>query len=298
MQNNSVTKVTILESIQLFKDAFPLTARVYVRFLKDNVGLIAGFALGSQILEEFFNYQDKMTSGITSVNMMVKFGLAITSLLMSVFYSVLIPMRIEEYDTGLPRRNLWSFVADTAAPYTLENLRAFAKCLLWLVGGAVGAMILAFIFVAIGYLDRTLLEKGFEGSLQSALETGLFLHFLLPVILVSAVFIGPALFYYLRYTFVSYVVLVDPEYKSGKVDALRKSFDLARGVTWIIVILFAFMTLFEVIRAKLGENNGFMTAPLTAIVILIAFELVGLFLNILLFRVYELRVRSANGVSD
>lgn len=247
-----------------------------------------GFALGAEMFEQYFLYMDKMTLGNTSLNMPAKMGLMLTGLLMVVFYSLLIPLRLSEYETGASRKSIWVFSTETLWPLTLENLRAFAKCLLLLVAGVVAAIVVALLLMTIGFFDRN--EIAF--SMDALQSTGAVDTNVLSVIALSLVMLAPSLFYYLRYSFVSYVVLVDPEYKAGRVDALKKSYRLAKGVTWILVVLFVAMAIFELWRSKLRDHFTFLSSPLVAIVVLLAFEALGLYFNILLFRIYELRHKS------
>lgn len=50
------------------------------------------------------------------------------------------------------------------------------------------------------------------------------------VLLWLLAFIIPAFFVYLRYVFVPYVVFFDPDYREGKVDALKRAAELTKGL--------------------------------------------------------------------
>ncbi len=244
-----------------------------------------GFAIGAEMAEQYFLYWDKMTSGNTSLNMGAKIGLMLTSLTMAVFYTLLIPLRMMEYETGAPRKSIWVFSAETLWPYTLENLRAFAKCLLLLIAGVAAGIAVSLILMAIGFLKRN--EIAF--SMDTLRSTGAVDSNVVSVALLLLIMLAPSALYYLRYSFVSYIVLIDPKYKAGHVDALQRSYLLAKGVTWILVVLFGIMSIFELWRSKLRDHFTFLSNPSMAIVVLLAFEAVGLYFAILLFRIYELR---------
>jgi hypothetical protein len=66
------------------------------------------------------------------------------------------------------------------------------------------------------------------------------------ILLWACLFIVPGMYWYLRYQFVSYVVLFDPSYAQGKVDALIESGRVADGVKRYLLLLFLISILVEV----------------------------------------------------
>lgn len=58
------------------------------------------------------------------------------------------------------------------------------------------------------------------------------------ILMWAILFVVPGLYKQIRYIFVPFVVLFDPEYKNGKVDALSQSSELTKGVFWILTGIF------------------------------------------------------------
>jgi uncharacterized membrane protein len=112
------------------------------------------------------------------------------------------------------------------------------------------------------------------------------------ILLWSLLLILPGVFKYLRLLFVPYVVVADPEYMAGRRDALEYSNALVKGKTLQIFFLLVLFLGIEVVRESARENFPLMQQPLFAIGLGAFFFAVSLFTNILLFRIYQLRVKA------
>jgi hypothetical protein len=108
----------------------------------------------------------------------------------------------------------------------------------------------------------------------------------------------PGLFKYVRYMFVPYVVVSEPEYYTGQVDALEKSNQLVKGYTFQLVIILVVLTATELLRGSLREQFPLFQNPVPAIALAAGFYAFNIFTNILLFRVYQLRLKGWRGANN
>lgn len=106
----------------------------------------------------------------------------------------------------------------------------------------------------------------------------------------SILFLIPGLFFYTRYFFVPFVVLKDPEYQLGQVDALKRSNDLIKGMTGTLFLLLVALLSLEILRQSLRELFLF-SEPHVIYGVAFVFEFLFIFSNILLFQIYRLRIR-------
>lgn len=67
--------------------------------------------------------------------------------------------------------------------------------------------------------------------------------------------IVPALVEYVRLTFVSHIVLLDPKYQRGEVDALQRSRDLVKGRFLMILVLMIILSLIPLVSAQLMQGG-------------------------------------------
>lgn len=111
------------------------------------------------------------------------------------------------------------------------------------------------------------------------------------VILWTILLIIPGIFKYVRLTFVPYVVVADPEYGAGRRDALKYSDQITKGFTLQLFGILCVLVLLEMVRGSFRENFMLQQSPVFALLGGAAFFAVSLFANILLFKVYLLRVK-------
>jgi hypothetical protein len=105
--------------------------------------------------------------------------------------------------------------------------------------------------------------------------------------------IVPGIIKYVRYTFVCFVVVADPEYQAGRVDALDQSERLIKGITLPLFIFILATTGLDYWQSALRETHDFLTAPLLALIVSLAFFAVNYYINILLFVLYKIRLEKA-----
>ncbi len=108
-------------------------------------------------------------------------------------------------------------------------------------------------------------------------------------ILWTLVFILPGAYKYVRYFLVGYVVVSDPDYKNGKVDALEESNRLVKGITLQLFMLIAILGFLEGWQSALRERFSLVEAPLIAIITTVVFFVLNYYANIFLFVLYQTR---------
>jgi hypothetical protein len=101
----------------------------------------------------------------------------------------------------------------------------------------------------------------------------------------------PGIFKYLRFSFVSYVVVADPEYNIGNRDALEYSNELIKGFTIQIFLFLAVLFGLSMALDTLREKFPITQFPVQAVFIGACFFIINLYANVLLFRVYQMRVK-------
>lgn len=213
-----------------------------------------------------------------------KLGALCVTLLMFVFYSMLVPLRIPEMDKKVPlnqRADFWRFTVRYTPPFALESIRALAICLLWFVGGAIVALILGFIFQLTGLLDMESLQTG--SGVEAILSQPL-------ALLLALIALGPLFFFYIRYFFVGYVVLTDPDYEAGKVNPLRRSAQVLKYLMIPMIVILLVFTGIDLERSNLREQLSLAEFPLRGFLVAILFELATIYANILLFEIYRLKI--------
>jgi hypothetical protein len=105
----------------------------------------------------------------------------------------------------------------------------------------------------------------------------------------------PGVFKYLRYCFVPYIVLADPEYEKGNVDALERSNELIRGITLILFLLFLALGLLEYGQTYLRKSFPLGDYFPVWTIIFAAGALVSVYANILLYELYLVRTKTHRG---
>lgn len=260
--------------LESFK-AFTPTNNNYLKFIKDNLVVILLFSFMAEGFQHYFLYTDKLTSGTTSLNMMAKFGQVMSSLLTLVFYQLLMPLRLQHDPIGR-KEAFWHFAQRQTGPYFLESMRVIGKCLLYLIGGLiVGGLLI-------------MMKHRHDPAPPAFMETANFMQSPAEMAIL-AICLLPVFFYYVRYTFVPYVTLIDPEYQRGRRDALKHSFKLMTGVTAPVLLVFLALFKIESYRTRLREEYSLMTQPIVAFLLYIPFEMLGIYINILLFYIYQLK---------
>lgn len=89
----------------------------------------------------------------------------------------------------------------------------------------------------------------------------------------SILFILPAFYWYIRYLFVPFVVLLNPKYDSGEIDALEHSSQLSREIAWPLLALFLFIAVAEFstdyLRNQLSGPSQFFMLVITSLLTLV-----------------------------
>ncbi len=107
----------------------------------------------------------------------------------------------------------------------------------------------------------------------------------------SLALILPGFFKYVRYTFMPYVVVADPVYQRGERDALAYSNDLIKGFTGQVLLLILVFMGTEFTRDYMRDQYPLMQSPVIAIMAGLLFFAFNIYANILLFRLYQIRVK-------
>ena len=272
-------------NLKLILKAFQQSLIDLPQFIKQNIGLILVVSFTVEMAHHYFIFFDRMTSGATSLNALSKIGILSASLTTLIFYSMLVSLRLHP-NTNKRSENFWAFTLRQTWPYFLENVRVLGKVLLWLIFGIIVAVLV------ISGLGAIFQDFGFNQELQKLSQTGQ-LKSSPTVIALVVLGLAPSAFFYLKYTFVPYIVLVDPHYEKGEVNALKTSFQLMAPILLILSLLFfGFIAFSEGLRTGFREEYSLLSSPIRAIFIYLAFETFGIFCNILLFHIYRLKQES------
>ena len=108
-------------------------------------------------------------------------------------------------------------------------------------------------------------------------------------ILWTLVFILPGVYKYVRYFLVGYVVVADPEYHNGKVDALKESNRLVKGITLQLFVFVTILVFLDGWQSSLRERFPLVEEPFIAVMTTGAFFVLNYYANIFLFVLYQTR---------
>lgn len=103
--------------------------------------------------------------------------------------------------------------------------------------------------------------------------------------------IVPGVVKYVRYFFVPYVVVADPDYQKGQIDALEESERLVKGISWPLFIVIVILTVVEFQQQSLREKHLFISAPFWSMIENVGFFAVNYYTNVWLFVLYQQRVK-------
>jgi len=221
------------------RQLFHETNIAFQPLLKNSLGLIALLFLGCEAMQHYFALLIRLAQDTQSQNLPAILGQMVVSLTEFVALTMLIPLRVMEFDNKAPAGSFWAFTQKHLAALTLESLRSLAITLLW-----------------------------------------------------TLLFIIPGIFKYIRYLFVPYVVVADPVYQEGQRDALEYSDQLAKGIGLPLFVLLVILFGLEALHGSLIESFPLMENPIPALASGFVLFLVSLYANVLLFRIYQLRVKS------
>ncbi len=140
-------------------------------------------------------------------------------------------------------------------------------------------------------LDRNDPPQSFIGFAKKYIKplTAESLRALAMTILWTLVFIVPGIFKYVRYFLVGYVVVADPEYEAGNVDALKESNRLVKGITIELFIFVVILIFLDSWQSTLREHDPFTTAPVVAALATVVFFFLNYYANVFLFMLYQSR---------
>lgn len=113
------------------------------------------------------------------------------------------------------------------------------------------------------------------------------LRALAKILLWGLLLVLPGIYQMLRYSFVSFVVLFDPNYRAGRVDALKESAQLTKGLKRYLVLLFILSAGFEIFSAWIKKVDGGQTTLLmtaVAVALRLVFDIYTQSATFLLFR--------------
>lgn len=284
---------TFLASWQMVGRAAASSIKHLWPFTRDNIGLILAFFLPCEMLYHFFIFAQRMYVQAGFPPWPAAIGMILVTLLMMLFYFMLVPLRISEMVQNIPlaqRKPFWPFVFRFTWPLVLENVRAMAIVLLWYVGGCIVALMTALILEFMGLLDLESLTRSIQSGEQlSSLTPNVSLLILLLVLMAF----GPGTYFYLRYYFVSFAVLCEPGYESGQVNPLKLSLERTKGFVFPFIVILGLFFWVDAFRNNLRETYPLMQSPLISLGVAFLFEFVAIYSNILLFEIYRLKTNMA-----
>jgi hypothetical protein len=111
-------------------------------------------------------------------------------------------------------------------------------------------------------------------------------------------FIIPGIYKYICYFFVPYVVVADEAYIRGERDALEYSTQLVKGFSLQLLTLIVLFTLADLARGHMRESLPLQQSPVATLIVGLGFFAFVIYTNILLFRIYQLRVIRYAGAAN
>jgi len=103
----------------------------------------------------------------------------------------------------------------------------------------------------------------------------------------AVLFLIPGIVFYMFFLFVPYVVIVDPQYQEGKIDALKRSKELVKPHFWYALLFFVSATAVEVgIYFLQGTDWIRNSSPLQLLVSVLTLGF-SVYTYIVLFEVYR-----------
>lgn len=109
------------------------------------------------------------------------------------------------------------------------------------------------------------------------------------ILLWSLLFLLPGIYKYVRYSFVNAVVLLDPDYMSGKVDALEESHRLTEAI-WIQLLLLILVGGVGVVFLEFQkEKYPAFAAPSLWFIWFTLLSALTVYLNVLLYEIYSVK---------
>jgi hypothetical protein len=286
-----------LASWQLVGRAAANSARYVWPFTKGNIALILMFFIPCELFYHFFIISQKLHLEAGFPAWPAAIGMILVSLLMMLFYLMILPLRLPEIDAHIPheqQKPFWPFVFKNTWPLCLENVRAFAVVLLWFAGGGVAAIVIATVLQVGGLLDMQAVTASIQGG-QSFNTLAPSASILIAILALVA--LGPCIYFYLKYFFVSYAVLCEPGYEAGQINPLKFSFDKTKGLLLPLLLILAAFFWVDAFRTNLRETYPLAQAPFKTLGAALIFEIVAIYANILLFEIYRLKVKSSARVA-
>lgn len=154
----------------------------------------------------------------------------------------------------------------------------------------VGLAILTSVFVMVAAQDeihgrRTDIWKSFKSHFKYLTIEGL--RTILPILLRTLLLIIPGLIEYLRLSFVSYVVMLDPEYQAGKADALERSRELVKGHLLYVFLFLLLSAVIEYLGSSALDALMLSRQPVPYALSFVLAVIATAYSNILFFCIYE-----------
>lgn len=103
--------------------------------------------------------------------------------------------------------------------------------------------------------------------------------------------IVPGVIKYIRYLFVPYIVVADPDYEAGRVDALNESERLSKGFFWPLLVIILIMMTGEYYQQSLREAHPFLSNPVLSMLATLGFFAFNYYSNVWLFVLYQYRAK-------
>ncbi len=153
----------------------------------------------------------------------------------------------------------------------------------------VGLAVMTGVFVMIAARDevtgrKTSLWHEFQQKLK--LLTVESLRTILPILLKSLLLVIPGILEYLRLSMILFIVMLDPEYQAGKVDALERSRTLTRGRI-MFVLIFMLVTAALELPASWLQSQKLLAQPFYYCPLFLLSVLGTCYSNVVYYCVYE-----------
>jgi hypothetical protein len=112
------------------------------------------------------------------------------------------------------------------------------------------------------------------------------------ILLWTLALILPGMWKQIRYSFMAYIVMFDPEYKKGNIDPLAESESLMRGITRWMILMFILVNVADFYVVKLKAKETLTSAPLMVSFVLVISVLLNFYFYCFNYAFYKLRLAS------
>ncbi|MEO0335906.1 MAG: hypothetical protein AAF202_05920, partial [Pseudomonadota bacterium] len=191
--------------------------------------------------EGYFEYMMNLHRDNDVLRMVSQLGLATSALLVSLCVLFIAPLTIVDVEKKRELSSVWDFSAYHFWPLTLESVRALAHVLFFIAFFA----IVCFALLAGAYYY--VLPNLPNDQARLAVTTAI----------VVICLVLPGFYKFMRLHFMPYIIMFDPRYDAGEVNAIERPHQLTKPIFWWLFFFLLFGTFIELgLDAPAGFLEG------------------------------------------